>query len=255
MESEVYARPDHSDSSRASLCSVVSFAVPHFVLSQEDVLRLDLPELHSGIRTEMQHRAAIRSILQSSQEWIISRLDGLERPGLQFSLGSVVGNLVEGNDLVQYALGLADGIKALAGVQFDSVRLVKRKGAESSFLAVAEARATHAPRRSYSTTITTRSSYAKTAFGQQIYDATKSIRRMVSRGGPVVLNISYVTGLPRTWSRLWVPTVSAVFGPARDGNYVGPSQIVELCFDHRSVGEELQHSVQLTIAASPVKLT
>jgi hypothetical protein len=67
--------------------------------------------------------------------------------------------------------------------------------------------------------------------------------------------VSYVTGLPRTWSRLWEPTITGVFGPST-GKSMRPnsSQIIELGLDHRSVGASFEHRIMLNISVSSVRI-
>lgn len=98
--------------------------------------------------------------------------------------------------------------------------------------------------------MTTRRSYATPAFGQEVQEATRAFRKIMVPNVPLGLHVSYVTGLPRTWSRLWGPTVSGVFARPSQDEKIDSAQIVELGFDHLSIGERLGHRVQLTISGS-----
>jgi hypothetical protein len=220
---------------------------PYFIVSADE------DELHvfrHGINGRNSLEAVADSLLKSSEDWIVSKLREIQRPGFQLDLGFRPDvDLLREHSLHLYAIAVADRIKALTGAQFSSVRVVKRHG-ETTTLSVGEAVEAKLPASRAIVTTITRRSYATPAFGQEIQDAAQRIRGVASPNKPLRVHVSYVTGLPRTWSRLWGPTISAVFMHQSENVAAGSAQIVELGFDHRSIGEQLGHRVRLTISAS-----
>ncbi len=185
-----------------------------------------------------------QEILGSSSQWIATRCREVERPALSANLGfGHDEGLLRSHRLEDYAVVIADLTKELCGVQFQSLRLSKHQGV-STTVAIGEATDAGRPPGLRSVAIETRRSYANPAFSDEICDQTASLGSVLVPNVPLGLQVSYVTGLPRTWSRLWKPTLSGIFA-----NRVDSSQVVDLLFDHRSLGDELGHSVRLTISA------
>lgn len=203
-----------------------------------------------GITPRTSWESVAESLLKNSEEWVISRISGIEHPGFVLRLGFAEGsNLLSGHRLHLYTIALADRIKDVSGVQFSCVRASKGQGG-STTLAIGEA--VRETRRGDSTlvAITTRRSYATPAFAEELHESTERLRKIFIPNRSLGLHVSYTTGLPRTWSRLWAPTVAGVFGsPYREG-VLDSAQIVELGFDHLSVGDQLGHRVRLAIQAS-----
>ena len=112
---------------------------------------------------------------------------------------------------------------------------------------------TQSPNDAVAARLVTRESYAKPDFTEAIREKTQSIRDIAGGNAALRLNVSYVTGFPRTWSRLWKPTIEGIFGAsAGKRTILDSSQIVELGFDHYSVGARIRHLVVLNISASPM---
>jgi hypothetical protein len=220
------------------------------------VLHLRLPKSPVSIERTIGHVGPMSSLLDSAGRWMSSKLDGIENPGMRLDIGLPPdADLLYGHKLHLYAIALADRSKARDGGQFNSVKITKRH-CSSTRLSVASAIPEQPPGDAFAITIKTRKSYAKSGFGQVIRENTQSIRDFAIDGGPLRLTVAYVTGLPRTWSRLWEPTIAGIFGYRNPEGPTGAdsSQIVELGFDHCSIGETFEHQVQLTISASPVPL-
>lgn len=222
---------------------------PNFVAPSERRLVV----FREGIRSGTEWESVTESLLRSSEDWIVSHSRTIQRPALLLELGfRQDSNLLSVHNLQLYAKALADRIKTVSGVQFSSVRLSKRHS-DSTSVAVVQALQWERPAGSTEVTITTRRSYATPAFGQEVEEATRSFRNIIAPNAPLGLHVSYKTGLPRTWSRLWGPTVSGVCARASQKEKVDSAQIVKLGFDHLSVGEQLGHRVQLTISASRMR--
>jgi hypothetical protein len=219
---------------------------PYFAVSSHgEVLQLRVPKSPLSVEAAVSRGGGIGSLLDSAERWISSRLDNIENPGVRLDLCLPPdADLLYGHKLHLYAIALADRLKAVTGVQFRSVKLTKRH-CVSTKLALASAIPAQPPADATVVTIITRRSYAKPGFAQVVHENTQSIRDIAVHGKGLRLTVSYVTGLPRTWSRLWGPTIMGIVGP------LGSSHIVELGFDHCSVGERLEHQVQITISASP----
>jgi len=212
-----------------------------------DVLPFGAKDVHialqEGIKEKDSWESAVQNVLGSSAEWIAAQCRAVQSPALTVNLGfQDVAGLLQGHRLQDYAVVIADGIKELCGVQFLSLRLVKQQG-NSTTVAVGEAVDAGQRWGSRSITLETRRSYATSAFSDEIGDHTASLKGVLVPNTPLELHVSYVTGLPRTWSRLWKPTLSGVFA-----NRVDTSQVVDLLFDHRSVGDELGHRVRMSIS-------
>lgn len=200
--------------------------------------------LRQGIKSSASWESVAQKILVSSSQWIATQCREAELPALSVDLGfGHDEDLLRSHRLEDYAVVIADLTKELCGVQFQSLRLSKHQG-ESTTVAIGEATDVGRPPGLRSVAMETRRSYATPAFGDEICDQTASFGSVLVPNVPLGLQVSYVTGLPRTWSRLWKPTLSGIFANRADS-----SQVVELLFDHRSVGDELGHSVRLTISA------
>lgn len=208
--------------------------------------------LHESVRGNASWESVAADVLESSEDWIVSQIARSESPVLSLSLGfKDRANLLLGHDLHLYAGAMADRVKTLCDVQFSSIRVAKQHG-KASTLALGEAwrkLTTHDPEALVAKLITRRS-YATPGFIEEVADATQTFGKTIVPDVPLRLQVSYVTGLPRTWCRLWSPTVAAVFSSDSSARGVNSSQIVELGFDHRSIGEKLGHRVQMSIAAS-----
>lgn len=215
---------------------------------KSDVLPFEAKDVHvalqQGIKASASWESAAQNVLGSSAQWIVAQCREVQNPALTVHLGfGHAEGLLKGHRLQDYAVAIADSIKELSGVQFHSLRLSKHQG-ESTTVAIGEATDVGRPRGLRSVIMETRRSYATPAFGDEIRDQTASLGSVLVPNVPLGLQVSYVTGLPRTWSRLWKPTLSGIFV-----NPVDSSQVVDLLFDHWSVGDELGHSVRLTISA------
>lgn len=220
---------------------------PYFMIPADvDSLRI----LERGIHGNSDQRSIVDLLLKSSEEWIASSVMGIQRPGLRLELGFKPGvALISGHSLLLYAVALADQAKELAGVQFSSIRMMKRHG-DSTTLSIGEVVEAKRPAGAAIAAITTRRSYATPAFASEIQDGTQEVRKVAVTNGPLWFHVSFETGLPRTWSRLWEPTVRGALALQSDDALAGTMRITELGFDHQSVGEQLGHRVQLTLSAS-----
>lgn len=235
---------------------MASSTSPSFDLSSGDsVLELRLPRSPLGIEKAEKDRGPIGSMLDSAEKWMSFKLNDIDDPGVWLKLGLPLdADLHYGHKLHLYAIALADRAKAATGVQFKSVKVTKRHDA-STTLYVGSASQAQDPTDLSAVTLITRRSYAKPGFSQAIREETRHIHDVAAEGAPLRLNISYVTGLPRTWSRLWGPTIAGILGARnRDDAVRLSSNIVDLSFDHYSIGEPFEHQVQLTISASRVTL-
>jgi hypothetical protein len=233
-----------------------SLTAPYFeVPSGEDALRVEIPKLRRPVEKTAEHDAIIDSLLNASGSWLDAKLRRIGSPGLLLNLGLPAGSsLLHGNMLHLYAISLSDRIKEIAGVQFSCVRLSKRHG-DTTALSITEAVVAKRPPAAGTVTLLTRRSYSTPAFANEVSTATESIRNLNAVNKPIRLHLSYVTGLPRTWSRLWGPTMSGIFPHEPQNPQLSAAQIVELGFDHKSVGEQLEHSVQLTVSTYPTGLS
>ena len=222
---------------------------PYFTASTD---RRSVVVLREGVNTRASWESVAESLVESSEDWIVSQLRGIQHPAFFLDLGfRHHSNLLSEHSLHLYAVAFADRIKELSGIQFNGVRLSKRHG-NSTTVAIGEALPTARPLGSTIVTMTTRRSYATPAFGQEVQEATHSLRKIMVPNVPLGLHVSYLTGLPRTWSRLWVPTISGLFALQSQSKKTDSAQIVELGFHHLSIGEQLGHRVQLTISASQI---
>jgi hypothetical protein len=220
---------------------------PYFSLGSQ---QKRLVVFHTGITSRSTWESVAEPLLKTSEEWVVSQINGIEHPGFVLRLGfAKSSDLLSGHRLHLYAIALADRIKELSGVQFSCVRVSKEHG-DSTTLTIGEA--VREDRRADSTlvTMTTRRSYATPAFAEEVHESTEPLRKFFVPNRPLGLHVSYSTGLPRTWSRLWGPTVAGVLASTSRGGATDSAQIVELGFDHLSVGDRLGHRVQLAIQAS-----
>lgn len=206
--------------------------------------------LREGINSRTGWESVMELLLESSEAWVISHSRRTEFPALSLDLGfREHSKLLSGHSLHHYAIATADRIKSLSGVQFSSVRLSKHHG-NSTSVAVGEAPQWSHRGGAAEVTMTTRRSYATPPFVQEVEEATRSFRNILVPKVPLALHVAYTTGLPRTWSRLWGPTVSGVCVRPLQNEQIDSAQIVELGFDHLSIGEQLGHRVQMVISAS-----
>lgn len=227
---------------------MASLEAPYFRIPTDgNALQLQIPRSHHSTEHDAQHVPIADAILESSRKWILERISGLQNPGLQLDLGLDRDvNLLREHKLHLYALALADEVKVLTGIQFACLRITKRY-AETTVLSVAEAAPSRRPPHVATASLTTRRSYATPAFVSEVQDATQNIRDTIGPNKPIRLGVRYVTGLPRTWARLWEPTLAGLF-PRTSETESRAAQIVNLALDHRSVGEQLGHRVQMTIS-------
>jgi hypothetical protein len=219
---------------------------------REAIFEFDLSALKGGRQASENYELIADSILQSCGTWE-SRLQEAQYPGIRLDLGSRgQANLLRGHRLDCYAAAFADQVKELTGRQLSSMELTKTANPISA-LTVGETTPDAAfPGRS-AVTITTRRSYATPAFADEIGSATARLRNSLRMDVPLRLDLSFVTGLPRTWSRLWRPTVDAIFGSLQERNAAVADQVTVLKLDHYSVGDELEHKVQISVRASEIK--
>lgn len=200
--------------------------------------------LDQGIKASASWESVAGQILSSSEQWIATQCREALHPALEINLGFRNGDdLSNGHRLQDYSTAIADQIKELCGVQFESLRLRKEES-DSTTVAIGEALNVGVLPGRRSIAMETRRSYATRAFVDEVRDRSSSLNSVLVPGVPLGLHVSYVTGLPRTWSRLWQPTVSGVLEDRAES-----AQIVDMAFDHRSIGDELGHRVRLAIAA------
>lgn len=223
----------------------------HAILKGNDVRRLTIPKLSRIVDRDIQHAAVVDYLIAESDEWIISRLDALAVPGIQVDFGfSSNTDISTGGRLPLFASLIADQIKRIAGIQLSSLKLAKRY-AEQTTLAIAEAVPARPASAIATATVSTRRSYVTPRFASEIYDVVGDIRAAVGSRDLLCLKLSYITGLPRTWSRLWLPTISGIFSNESAGVAFDDTQIVELELDHVSVGEKLGHGVKISVSVYP----
>lgn len=205
--------------------------------------------LHQGIKGRASWDLVAQEILEVSEDWIASRCQDFDVPGLSVNLGfRQDGHFMMNHCLQDYAVAIADRIKELCGIQFVGLRLTKRKS-DLTILGVEQVSNVPPAAELQGVTLETRRSYATPAFEEEVRIGTAPMRNLLVQRAPLKLRVSYVTGLPRTWSRLWKPTIAGVF-PDQSGRHgTESSQVVDMGFHHRSVGEELGHGVRLTISA------
>lgn len=210
--------------------------------------------LGKGITTGANWESVAELVLASSEERILSQLREIQNPELVVNLGfREDSNLLAGHSLHLYAVAFADRIKERCGVQLSRVRLSKQRD-DSTTVEVDEVMQTENPSESPIVTMTTSRSYATPAFGDEVRKNANALGKILVPNIPLRLHVSYLTGLPRTWHRLWQPTISGIFADQSQGEREGSAQIVDLGFDHLSIGEELGHRVQLTISASRISI-
>lgn len=213
-------------------------------------------ESHVAIRGAVSKRTSVaktvKAILESSEDWIVERAQTIPKPALTLELGLAANqSLVADHCLEIYSIALADRVKERSGLQFSSIRLGKRHN-DSTVIAVGPAIHRAQLADSVATDLTTRRSYATPAFAHEVAEAAVTLRKVIRPNVPISLHLSFVTGLPRTWSRLWAPTVSGVFAlKPTAGGAISSGQVVELQLDHVSIGESLGHRVQIAISAEP----
>ncbi|MDX1878961.1 hypothetical protein SBE55_14170 [Mycolicibacterium sp. 141076] len=224
--------------------------VPYYAISRdEEALKLAIPMLKRRVISEGQHAAVIEYLIAMNRDWMLSRLGAIATPGLriEFGLPSSI-DILRSSRLSIYATLIADKIKEISGIQLSSIKLSKRNTSKTT-LSIAKAIPTPPPSTAVETaTLTTRRSYATPRFTSEVHDATVMVRTAVSSHKPVRLDLGFTTGLPRTWSRLWLPTISGIFPTGSPEDRFRDAQIVELELDHQSIGESLGHSVDISAA-------
>jgi hypothetical protein len=220
-----------------------------------ELLHLQLPKSPTAIEMAVHDRGPLGPPLDEAARWLSKDLEGLTDPGVRFHIAlRPDADLLHGHKLSLYAIAVADRIKSLSGRQFSCVKITKGHTAPTTLYVASSVRAP-APTDSVTVTLKTRKSYAKPEYTQVVHEATHPIRAVAASPGPLRLRVSYTTGLPRTWSRLWQPTLTGIFASDPSGNAteLDTSRIVQLEFDHRSIGASLDHQVQIAISIAQVK--
>ena len=225
------------------------------VPSDAEELQLRAPKSPLSIERAGGHGGALVLLLDSAEAWIRPRFHEIETPASRLELGlQPDADLLYGHKLHFYATALADRFTAVTGMQLASVRVTKRHSKFTS-LAIGSAIPKKPPNDTVEASLIVRHSYAKPDFAEAIREKTQCIRDIAAGNAALRLNLSYVTGFPRTWSRLWEPTIAGIFvAVAGKGTILDSSQIVELGLDHCSVGARIRHLVVLNISASRVRL-
>lgn len=224
--------------------------IPHYAVPVGEGARLvAVAKLNRIGHSEISHAGVVECLFADSRDWILSRLDSLEFPGIRIDFGFPSNvDIARRGRLPVLATLIAERIKEIAGIQLVSVNLSKRHTQETT-LSIGDAVPSRPMAAIASAVFSTRRSYATPAFASEVHDATGEIRAAAIRSTELLgLNVSYVTGLPRTWSRLWLPTISGIFGSGAEEALFGDAKIVDLGFHHRSVGERLGHGIN--VAAS-----
>lgn len=230
---------------------VVSFEIQSDALaSGDDVFKFQVP--HSPLTIEKPDcHGPISSILEPVAEWVSPRLNALKNPGLRVGLGiKADADLLYGHNLHSYSVAFADRIKAATGVQFNSLVLTKRH-TESSELSVFSSGISEKPSEVGAVEIVVRKSYAKPEYAQLVYEATSEVLDIGGSEDPLRVEIAYKTGFPRTWSRLWKPTLLGILGPKTSS--ANAARVIDLSFRHLSVGPAFGHQVEMKIAASTLE--
>ncbi|WP_141214018.1 hypothetical protein [Mycobacterium marinum] len=220
---------------------------PHYAVSSDDaVYRLAIPKLNKVADSDDSHAEAVEDLVAGSREWILSRLNALALPGIRIDFGfSPKVDIMSRGRLATFACSLADRIREIAGEQLVSIKLSKSHEQETT-LSIAEAIVTRPAKAVATATVSTRRSYATPRFASEVHDATEQIRTSIRPGHPLGLDLSYLTGLPRTWSRLWLPTITGIFSKDLEASMFRDTEIVELGLHHHSVGEPLGHGVNIS---------
>ena len=222
------------------------FSVPE----TDNTLRLRTPRSSAGIEKDLDR--ATSEFLDTAEKWLSTTIPSLDNPGIRVELGLPRNaNLTRGYTLHLYAEALADRIKETnrRGTYYPQLSKAYR---DVTVISAGSATIAEPPLDTVSVTIRTRRSYAGNAFREEVYDATHKIRAIATNAKTFRLNLSFVTGLPRTWSRLWAPTVNGLFDRQGFGGHARDARIVELGLEHRSAGEALGHNVQITLSASGI---
>jgi len=227
----------------------------YYVVPDEDIYRLTIPKFNRIVGSETWHDEVADYVLAGSRDWMLSRLDALAVPGIQIDLGFPSNfDIRNRGRLPVFANLIADRIKEIAGTQLVSIKLSKRHSTQTT-LSIAEVIPTRPARAIAAATVSTRRSYATPGFASEVRDAVGEIRAAINPKDPLCLNLSYVTGLPRTWSRLWLPTISGIFSTESARDLFRDTQVMELALDHHSVGERLGHSVNIAVSLHQPSLT
>lgn len=196
--------------------------------------------------------AVIDDLFAQSADWIISQIEKLAEPALRIDFGFPgTGRINSGGGLPALASLIADQIKSSTGKQLASLVITKQDQKQTA-LTVSEAIPRRPPRAIATAAVTTRRSYTTPRFGEEIHDALSNIRSLANTHPRLALNLSYITGLPRTWSKLWLPTISGIFSNDSTAGRFNDAQIWNLGFHHLSAGEQLGHSVKISAWAYPV---
>lgn len=205
--------------------------------------------IRKGIKARSRWESTAQQILDSSEEWIVAKCAEAQQPALSVNLGfQHETEFLKGHRLQDYSVFIADRIKELCGVQFSSLRIAKKQS-KTTTVSVGEMRPEERLAGADAISLLTRRSYATQAYADEVRDHTARLHGILVPNVKLRIHVSYVTGLPRTWSRLWQPTIAAIFANGSPKEEVDSSQAVDMRFDHLSVGDELGHSVRLTISA------
>lgn len=216
-----------------------------------DVCRLTTPKFGRIANSDAWHSAIVDHVVAGSRDWMLTKLETLATPGIRIDFGFPADpDIGDRGRIPLFATLIADRIKEIAGTQFVSLRLSKHCGHQTT-LSVADAVPTRPPKAVAAATVLTRRSYATQGFSSEVCDAVGEVRAAIKPRESLILNLSYVTGLPRTWSRLWVPTVNGIFSTESAKDSLSDTQITELGLDHHSVGERLGHGVNISVSLCP----
>lgn len=215
-------------------------------IDDHDCIQVQLPRFRRSQTSDASQSESTKFLIQSTEEWLCSRVRVTERPELRLDVGlPPQSSLVNGHKLDSYALAFSDRIKALTGRQLHSLRLTKCHNSLTT-LRLTEMADTVSPRATRSVAIKTRKSYAKPGFESEIRNATEKFSQLLDKSEQLHLTIAYTTGLPRTWSRLWEPTIKGVlFRPNRN---LDSARISVLHLHRVSLGDSFEHWVEIVIS-------
>lgn len=177
--------------------------------------------LGKGINSRENWESVAELVLESSEERIFSHLQKIQNSELVVNFGfREDSNLLASHSLHLYAIAIADRIKERCGVQLSRVRLSKQRY-DSTTVEVNEVAQTEYRSDSPTVTMTTSRSYATPAFGDEVRKNASALGKITVPNTPLRLHVSYLTGLPRVWHRLWRPTISGIFADTSQGERVG----------------------------------
>lgn len=211
--------------------------------------------VRQGIKAGSSWESIAQRILDSSEQWLAAQCRGVHQPTLVVNLGfQQEADRLKGHRLQDYAVVIADRIKDLCGVQFSGVRLSKQQR-DSTTVAVTEMWPGDRPTASAPINMLTRRSYATPAYAEEVRDCTAPLSDILVPSAALGIHVSYVTGLPRTWSRLWEPTMAGIFANRSPKGGADSAQVVHMGLEHMSVGDELGHRIRLTISGRRISAT